>query len=164
MKGLKIVAIVMGSLLMVMIILLAYLFMTAEVTASVASTQGVPATQQAESFETLKAALSEGTFMGTLYHQPEEWKDASEYVYLQFNVKVHNGCLVPIDMIEIQVVPQPTDILQLGDFQNHSLNPKTDGTVTATILAPKESHAVREIVVSYYVWGVSFQLKTLSGG
>lgn len=163
MRGLKITAIVMASLLAVMLLMLAYLFLTAEVTVTVVGTQGVPASEQAESFETLKQSLEENTFIGTLYQKPAEWKDASEYVYLQFTLNVRNGCLVPIDMIQIQVVPQPTDILQLGDLQNHALAPKTEGALTATILTPKDSHPVREVLVTYYVWGVSFQLKTLSG-
>lgn len=163
MRGLKITAVVMASLLVVMLLMLSYLFLTAEVSASVTATQGIPAVEQAESFETLKRSLEDGTFMGTLYQKPAEWKDPSEYVYLQFKVNVHNGCLVPIDMIQIQVVPQPDDILQLGDLQNHALKAKTEGSLTAAILTPKSSHPVREIIVTYYVWGVSFQIKTLSG-
>lgn len=162
MRGLKIGAIAAVSLLVVMLLMLSYLFLTAEVTATVAGSQGVSAADQAENFEALKKALDEETFTGTLFQKPDQWKDASEYVYLTYTISVHNGCLVPIDMIEVQVVPQPSDILQLGDRQNHSLNPKTDGIVTAAILSPKDTHSVREIIVTYYVWGVSFQVKTLS--
>ena len=156
MKALKIGALVMSALLLVMVLMMAYLFMTAEVTAQVASSVGVSAAEQEGYFTALK------TSVGTLYQKPTQWKDASEYVYLQFSVNVHNGCLVPIDMIEIQVVPQPTDILQLRDQQVYSLNPKSDGVFNAAILAPKDTHPVRELIVTYYVWGVSFQVKTLS--
>lgn len=162
MRGLKIGAVAAVSLLTVMLLMLVYLFLTAEVTATVTGSQGISAADQAESFETLKAALDQETFTGTLFQKPEQWKDAGEYVYLTYTVSVNNGCLVPIDMIEVQVVPQPSDILQLGDRQNHSLSPKTSGNVTAVILSPKETHSVREIIVTYYVWGVSFQIKTLS--
>lgn len=162
MRGLKIGAIVAASLLVVMLLMLTYLFLTAEVTVSVVSSDGVSAAEQAESFDTLKAALDQETFVGTLYQKPTEWKGAEDYVYLTYTIRVNNGCLVPIDMIEVQVVPQPTDILQLAALQPHALNPKSQGDVTATILAPKDTHPVREIIVTYYVWGVSFQVKTLS--
>ena len=111
MKALKIGALVMSALLLVMVLMMAYLFMTAEVTAQVVSSVGVSAAEQEGYFSALKTSVDEDTFIGTLYQKPTQWKDASEYVYLQFSVNVHNGCLVPIDMIEIQVVPQPTDIL-----------------------------------------------------
>lgn len=163
MRGLKITAIVMVSLLLVMLLMLAYLFLTAEVTVVTVSSSGVNAGEKAEDFETLKNALDEETFMGTLFHKPEEWKKAEDYVYLQFQVRLRNGCLIPIDMIEVQVVPQPTDILQLADRQVHSLEAKQEADFSAMILAPKDTHPVREIIVSYYVWGVSFQLKTLAG-
>lgn len=162
MKALKIGALVMSALLLVMVLMMAYLFMTAEVTAQVVSSVGVSAAEQEGYFSALKTSVDEDTFIGTLYQKPTQWKDASEYVYLQFSVNVHNGCLVPIDMIEIQVVPQPTDILQLRDQQVYSLNPKSDGVFNAAILAPKDTHPVRELIVTYYVWSVSFQVKTLS--
>ena len=163
MKALKIIAIIMVALLLTMLLMMGYLFMTAEVTVEVVSSSGTNAGQQAEDFATLQASLDTNTFMGTIFQKPEQWKSAEDYVYLRFDVKLRNGCLVPIDMIEVQVVPQPTDILQLADHQVHSAEPKQETTVSAMILAPKDTHPVREIIVSYYVWGVSFQVKTLSG-
>ena len=163
MKALKIVAIIMVALLLSMLLMMGYLFMTAEVTVEVVSSSGINASQQSEDFATLQMALETDTFMGTVFQKPEEWKSPEEYVYLRFDVKLRNGCLIPIDMIELQVVPQPTDILQLADHQVHSVEAKQETTVSAMILAPKDTHPVREIIVSYYVWGVSFQTRTLSG-
>ena len=163
MRALKIAAIIMVSLLMAMLLMLGYLFLTAEVTVEAVTSSGINAGEKPDDFATLQASLDENTFMGTLFHKPEEWKSAEEYVYLQFNVRLRNGCLVPIDMVEVQVVPQPTDILQLADRQVHSLEAKQEADFSAMILAPKDTHPVREIIVSYYVWGVSFQLRTLSG-
>ncbi|MDD3334568.1 MAG: hypothetical protein PHI98_03515 [Eubacteriales bacterium] len=163
MKGLKIGAIVMASLLVVMLLMLSYLFLTAEVTVTNISSQGIPASDQQASFDSMKAALDQETFIGTVYQKPLEWKEASDYVFLNYSVTVHNGCLVPIDMIQVQVVPQPSDIAQLGDLAVHSLAAKTDGSIQAMILSPKDTHPVREIIVTYYVWGVSFQIKALSG-
>ena len=62
------------------------------------------------------------------------------------------------------MVPQSTDILQLGEQEVRSVGPKTEGELTASVLAPKDTHPVREIIVTYYVWGVSFHLKTTYGG
>lgn len=66
-------------------------------------------------------------------------------------------------MIEAQVVPQSMDILQTADLQVHSLAMKSDGDLQVTILTDKNAHPVRELIVTYYVWGVSFSLKTTLG-
>lgn len=163
MRGLKIAAIASVSLLAVMVLLVGYLFLTAEVRVTGVEVVGVSAAQDPAAFEALKNAVEEETFQGTLYQKPLEWKDPSEYVYLTYTLRIRNDCLVPIDMIEVQVVPQTTDILQIGDLSVKSLDAKSEGDLTAQILAPKDTHSVRELIVTYYVWGVSFNLKTTYG-
>lgn len=164
MRGLKIGAIAAVSLLLVMVLMVGYLFLTAEVQVLEITAQGVPAGNDAARFEALKASVDEGTFVGTLYQKPLSWEDADEYIYLNYNVRIRNNCLVPIDMIEVQVVPQSTDILQLGDLGVRSLDAKSEGEMSVLLLAPKDTHSVREMIVTYYVWGVSFSLKTTYGG
>ena len=146
MRGLKIAAIASVSLLLVMALLVGYLFLTAEVQAAAISAQGISAGNDPDAFEQLKNAVTEGTFQGTLYQKPLEWKDASEYVYLTYTLRIRNNCLVPIDMIEVQVVPQSTDILQMGDFAVHSLQAKTEGDITVRVLAPKDTHPVLSLI------------------
>ena len=161
MRGLKFAAIAAVSLLLVMIGLVGYLFLTAEVQVVDIQVQGIPV-DPAE-FETLKASIEQETFYGTLYQKPREWKDASEYVYLNYTLRIRNNCLVPIDMIEVQVVPQSDDILQVADLQVKSLDLKSEGDLTVQILAPKDTHAIREMIVTYYLWGVSGNIKTVYG-
>ena len=163
MRGLKIAAIASVSLLLVMVLMVVYLFLTAEVRVTGVEVVGVSVAQDPAAFETLKNSVVEETFQGTLYQKPLEWEDPSEYVYLTYTLHIRNDCLVPIDMIEVQVVPQATDILQIGDFSVKSLDAKSEGDLTAQILAPKDTHSVRELIVTYYVWGVSFSLKTTYG-
>ena len=163
MRGLKIAAIASVSLLLVMVLLVGYLFLTAEVRVTDVAVQGVSAAEDPAAFETLKNAVLEETFQGTLYQKPLTWEDASEYVYLTYTLRIRNYCLVPIDMIEAQVVPQATDILQTADLSVKSLGAKSEGDLTVQILAPKDAHPVRELIVTYYVWGVSFNLKTTYG-
>ena len=163
MRGLKITAIACVSLLLVMVLLVGYLFATAEVSVTQISAQGIYAANDPSGFDALRQSVEEGTFQGTLYQKPLEWKDASEYVYLNYTLRIRNDCLIPIDMIEVQVVPQASDILQMADLDVHSLPMKSEGDLTVQILAPKDTHPVRELIVTYYVWGVSFSLKTTYG-
>ena len=161
MRGLKFAAIAAFSLLLVMVLLVGYLFLTAEVQVIDISAQGIPAGNDPTAFEMLKASIDQQTFYGTLYQKPLEWKDASEYVYLTYTLRIRNNCLVPIDMIEVQVVPQAGDILQIADLQVKSLDLKSEGDLKVQILAPKDTHPVRELIVTYYLWGVSGSIKTL---
>lgn len=159
MRGLKFAAIAAFSLLLVMVLLVGYLFLTAEVQVIDISAQGIP--NDPAAFEKLKAAIDQQTFYGTIYQKPLEWKDASEYVYLTYTLRIRNNCLVPIDMIEVQVVPQSGDILQLPDLQVKSLDLKSEGDLQVQILAPKDTHPIREMIVTYYLWGVSGSIKTV---
>lgn len=163
MRGLKIAAIASVSLLIVMVLMVGYLFLTAEVRVTSVQVEGVSAANDPAAFEALKTSVVDETFQGTLYQKPLEWGEADDYVYLNYTLRLRNDCLVPIDMIEVQVVPQATDILQIGDFTVKSLEPKSEGDLSVQILVPKDTHSVRELIVTYYVWGVSFNLKTTYG-
>lgn len=160
----KIGAIAAVSLLLVMVLLVGYLFLTAEVQVTAISARGMPAANEPQRFERLRAAVEEETFEGTLFRKPLEWGAPEDYVYLQYTIRLRNNCLVPIDMIEAQVVPQSTDVLQIGDFQVRSLDAKSEGSFTVEVLAPKDTHAIREMIITYYVWGMGFNLRATYGG
>ena len=161
MRGLKFAAIASVSLLLVMACLVGYLFLTAEVQVVDLKAQGTGIT--AEELKNIQDAISEEMLTGTLYQEPLEWKDASEYIRLEYTIRLRNNCLVPIDMIEAQIVPQANDILQMADLDVRSLDMKSEGNLKASILTTKDTHPVREIIITYYVWGVSFSLKTMYG-
>ena len=138
MRGLKIAAIASVSLLLVMVLMVGYLFLTAEVRVTGVEVVGVSAAQDPAAFETLKNSVVEKPFRALCIKSPWNGRTLREYVYLTYTLHIRNDCLVPIDMIEVQVVPQATDILQIGDFSVKSLDAKSEGDLTAQILAPKE--------------------------
>ncbi len=161
MRGLRFAAIAAFSLLLVMIGLVGYLFMTAEVQVVDIQAQGI-AVDPAE-LEQIRQSIEQETFYGTLFQKPLEWKDASEYINLTYTLRIRNNCLVPIDMIEVQVIPQSDDILQKADLKVKSLDLKSEGEIQVQILAPQNTHPIREMIVTYYLWGVSGHLKTVYG-
>lgn len=163
MRGLKIAAIASFSLLLVMVLLVGYLFMTAEVRVLNVTSQGVSAAEDVQSFEAIKAAVEEGTFQGTLFQKPLSWKDPGEYAWISYTIRLRNDCLVPIDMVEAQIIPQSSDVLQLASTDVRSLDLKSEGDLTVRILTEKNAHPVREAIVTYYLWGVSGSLKTVYG-
>lgn len=161
MRALKFAAIMSVSLLLVMAGCVGYLFLTAEVQIVDIQAQGIPVEQT--ELDLLKQSIEQQTFYGTLFQKPHEWSDASEYVYLTYTLRIRNNCLVPIDMIELQVVPQSGDILQKADLKVKSLDLKSEGEVQVQILSPKNSRPIREMIVTYYLWGVSGNIKTVYG-
>ena len=162
MKVLKSLAIICVALVLVTALLMMYLFMSAEVTVEVVGSQTVSAAE-VSSFSTLKNTIDEETFIGTVYNKPSQWHAAEEYAYVTYNLLVKNGCLVPIELVEVQVVPLPEDVVQLGNVQEFSLNPKTEGTLNASLLTHAGGTPAREMIVSYYVWGISFQQRIVAG-
>lgn len=161
MRGLKIAAIAAFSMLLVMVGLVGYLFITAEVQVIDIQAQGI-AVAPAE-LDQIKQSIEQETFYGTLFQKPLDWKAASEYVNLTYTLRIRNNCLVPIDMIEVQVIPQSDDILQKADLKVKSLDLKSEGEVQVQILAPRNAHPIREMIVTYYLWGVSGNLRTIYG-
>jgi len=162
-RGLKFAAIASVSLLLVTGILVGYLFLTAEVQVADIKAEGISVATNPQAFEALKRSIDEETFYGTLFQKPAEWKEASEYVVLTYTLNVRNNCLVPIDMLEVQVVPQSYDILQFPDLEVKSVDLKSDAEIQVQILAPKDTHPIREMIVTYYLWGVSGNIKTVYG-
>ena len=163
MRVLKYVAIFMVILLLTALLLVGYFFATASVNIVAYGAKGTPCTELPEEFQRIKKSLEDETFIGTRFSY-EALEEAEAYALITYTLRLSNQCLVPIDMIEIQVVPDPLDVLQIGEVQVHSLAPKTQGDFSATILVPKNSHSVRELIVTYYVWGVSFDIRATYSG
>ncbi|NCB36636.1 MAG: hypothetical protein EOM58_11410 [Clostridia bacterium] len=163
MRILKYVMILMIALVVLSLALVGYFFATAKVSIVHYSANGVPATEQQAVFDTLKTQIAQKSFQGTLF-QTAEPGEAADYAFITYTLRLSNQCLVPIDMVEVQVVPDPADVLQLGDLNVHSLDAKSQGDITATLLTSKNSHSIRELIVTYYVWGVSFSIRETYGG
>ena len=157
-RGLKFFAVLIVLLVIIAFLLVGYFFATASVSITAFGATGKQCADHVEEFNSIKAALEDETFIGTRFSF-EPLKEAQDYALITYSVRLSNQCLVPIDMIEIQVVPDPTDILQLGQTKVYSLQPKSEGEFSATVMVPRESHSVRQLIVTYYVWGVSFDVK-----
>ncbi|MFH1513771.1 MAG: hypothetical protein ABIG45_10510 [Bacillota bacterium] len=162
MTFLKYLMLFMIALLVVVIVVVGYFFFTAKVTVAGCDIMGDAATLQPDLFRQIKQYAALDAFQGIMFSQ-EPIGDAADYVFITYTLQLSNQCLVPIDIIEVQVIPKEGDVLQVGEFTVHSLQPKTRGSVSATILTKKDSHSVREVLITYYVWGVSFSIRYTCG-
>lgn len=163
MRILKTAMYLMITLVVLALGVVGYFFATAKVTITAYDAKGAQATQNQALFDQLKNDVAQNTLRGTLF-KTATLGNATDYAFITYTVRLSNQCLVPIDMVEIQVEPDPEDVLQIGDTAVYSLNARSVGDITATILTAKDKDAVREVIVSYYVWGVSFTIRQTIGG
>jgi len=159
---LKYLMLFMIALVIVVVVVVGYFFFTVKVTVADCSISGSAATLQPELFQQIKQYTELDAFQGTLFTD-EAIGDAEDYAFITYTIQLSNQCLVAVDTIEIQVIPEDGDVLQIGDYTVHSLDAKTSGSVSATILTAKNNHSVRDVVITYYVWGVSFSIEYTCG-
>ncbi|MBN1777221.1 MAG: hypothetical protein JW811_03785 [Clostridiales bacterium] len=162
MTFLKYLMLFMIALVIVVVVIVGYFFFTAKVTVADCDITGRTASTQPDLFQQMKEYIALDAFPGTMFTQ-DEIGDAAGYAFITYTLELSNQCLVPVEMIEIQVIPQDGDVLQIGDYEVHTLEPKTSGSVSVTILTAVNNHSVRELLITYYVWGVSFSITATCG-
>lgn len=158
----KYAAIFTVILLIASLIGVGYLYLTANVTVEAVGVTAVEASTQAALFEDLRLQQEEHRVLGTSYASTP-LGDAANYQFFTYTVRLKNNCFVTADMVEVQVTPMDGDILQIGDGTAYALPARTTGDISATILTDIRMHAVRELNVTYYMWGVPFTIKTTYG-
>ena len=141
---------------------LGYLYLSSNVTIAFEECIATDAVPQAEYFETLRRQISEKSFVGTLFSQafPESPETCQFYT---FTVRLQNRSFLPVDVIELQVTPMGDDVLQIGDTEAHSLPSGRSLNLSATVLTSKQMHNVRELTVTYYIWGLPFSYRLTTG-
>ena len=164
MRLLKVLAILMVVIVLAAVGLVVYFFSTANVTVMATSSSGMLATENQARFDELKQAVATGTLIGTRFDSGQgELGEAADYAFITYTARISNQCLFPIDMVEIQVVPETGDVLQIGTQQAYSLGARSIGDIQTTILTGRDSHAIRELVITYYIWGRPFTISRTAG-
>ena len=132
--------------------------------------QVLDASQQMAEFERLSSLLTHNAVRGLVYGG-EFTGNAADYVILQYTIRVRNRGLVKAEMLEAQVVPVKGDVLcysqqeAMGGDVNASIEaaPGQELLFRCYLLTRKNLHAVRELHVSYYIWGNPFIIKLMYG-
>ena len=158
----KYVAWFMVALLVVAIVGVGYFYTTARVVVEATGAQAHEAQSQQPTFDDLKRRLENGTVLGTVYKN-EPLGDASEYAFVSYTVRLRNDSLISADMVEIQIVPTDKDVLQMGNTAVRSLSPRSKSDISATVLTRRDSGSMREIIITYYIWGKPFSIKETYG-
>ena len=132
--------------------------------------QVLDAAQQQAEFDRLSGLLMNNAVRGIVYNA-DFTGNSGDYVILQYTIRVRNRGLVKAEMLEAQVVPANGDVLcysqqeAMGQDVNASIEvaPGQELLFRCYLLTRKDLHAVRELHVSYYIWGNPFIIKLTYG-
>ena len=120
--------------------------------------QTLPAQTRAAEFDALRAAVSRQSLLGTLL-KSGEMGPAENYSYYIYTLRLKNNCLVPAEMVEMQISPIQQDVLFYGDTAETVIPPGGEKDVWCVLLTEGAPHAVRDIYVTYYLWGHPQEVK-----
>lgn len=156
----KYFAILTVLILIVTLVGVGYMYMTANIFVDAVGVVATEAATQPVQFAELRQQLRLGAVTGTPFVQAQELLDAENYQFLTYTVRLKNDTAVTADMVELQVTPMAGDILQIGSYHDVKLPAGQTADATATILTDRNMHSIREVTVTYYIWGVPFSMKT----
>ena len=132
-----------------------YLYFTANVTVADITCVAVDAADRRDVFQELKKQTENDTFAGTPF-DTANLGEAEDYQFYEYTVLLRNKTFVKAEVAEIQVTPMHGDVLQTADFRKTDIPARGEGQITATILTAKGTHNVRELTLTYYLWGLPF--------
>ena len=156
----KYFAILTVLILIVTLVGVGYMYMTANIYVEAVGVVATDASSQSALFEELREQVRLGAVVGTPYVGAQELSGPENYQFYTYTVRLRNDCSVPADMVELQVTPMAGDILQIGSSADVKLPAGQTVDATATILTNVNMHSIREVTVTYYIWGAPFTMKT----
>jgi len=137
----------------------AWLSLDATITVEATGTAVVEASAQTALFDQLRQQMDNNAVIGTTFRKAA-LDNPADYQFTVYTIRLKNNCFITADMVELQISPTAGDILQVGQDAAHALRARSTGDIQATILSDIGTQTVREITVTYYMWGIPFSLKT----
>ena len=156
----KYFAIITVLILIVTLVGVGYLYMNANIYVEAVGAVASDALDQEALFNQLRDQVRLGAVAGTPYTNAQELSGPEDYQFITYTVRLRNNCAVTADMVELQITPMSGDVLQIGSYQDVKLPAGQTVDATATILTAKGMHAIREVTITYYIWGAPFTMKT----
>ncbi len=122
------------------------------------SLQSIPASEREEEFAALREAVRQQSLIGTQV-KSGELGDASDYSYYVYTLRLKNDGLADAEMLEVQIAPLDGDILFYGEKEEIILRAGDTRDVWCVLLTTGNPHPVRDIYVTYYLWGHPQEVK-----
>ena len=118
----------------------------------------LPAAERVPQYDALRTAVSRQSLLGTVLKKTE-MGPAENYSYYIYTLRLKNNVLVPAEMVEMQVSPIENDVLFYGDTQETVIPPGGEKDVWCVLLTEGTPHSVRDLYVTYYLWGHPQEVK-----
>ena len=130
----------------------------------------MPADSQRGEFDRLMDLLDHNALRGTAFEQ-QVTGNPEDYTILRYALRVKNNGLIPARMLEVTVLPVKGDVLSYshqdaaGQDVNQAidLGPGQEMRLYAYLLTRRDMHAVRELHITYYIWGHPYLVKVTYG-
>ncbi|MBR3108079.1 MAG: hypothetical protein IKH30_13030 [Clostridia bacterium] len=122
------------------------------------SLEVLPAAQRTAEFDALKTAVQRQSLLGTVF-KTGEIGAAEDYSYYIYTLRLENKCFVPAEMVEMQISPIDSDVLFYCDTEEKIIPAGETRDVWCVLLTKGTPHAVRDIYITYYLWGHPQEVK-----
>lgn len=122
------------------------------------SLSATPAADIRTDFYTLQEAVKSQSLLGTQI-KSGELGPAEDYTYYVYTLRLQNDGLVGAEMVEIQIAPLEGDVLFYGESGEVKIAAGETRDVWCVLLTQGTPHPVRDIYVTYYLWGHPQEVK-----
>ncbi len=125
---------------------------------------------QPQEFERLRRAIDTKSLIGTAFQQTLDG-EAGDYSLVVYTVQLKNNGLLPADIAEVVLAPADSDVLcymegtTKGSIPDIRVKPGETVSLRCVLLTRGHPTAtpVRNLYVSYYIWGNPIQIKVTQG-
>lgn len=128
------------------------------------SLQTFSALDRPDEFLSLKYAVEQNSLLGTILHSGQ-LGEAGEYTYHVYTLRLKNPGLVDAEMVEMQVAPLSQDVLfytptdVYGHTEEIVIPAGETRDIWCVLLTRGTPHAVRDLRITYYLWGHPHEVK-----
>ena len=116
------------------------------------SVRTVPAGEMKSNYDAVSGAVQNGSLQGIVYHG-DALREMDACSFQFFTLTLSNRGLLPAEMTELQLTPFAQDICAYLSRQEVIIPPGESKEVLLTLLTADASPSVRDIIVTYYLWG-----------
>lgn len=150
--------------------LIAYELVSISLSVTFDTARMIPCAEQQAQYDRWAALLEADAVQGTVFDE-KALKPADSMGFLVYTLHIKNTGLLPAEMVEVQVSPAKGDVLAVtGDVSmgkdinlGRDIAPGREETLQLLLLTDKENHAVRTLIITYYIWGHPFTVKKTYG-
>lgn len=122
------------------------------------SVRVLPAGEREKEFSALREAVKNQSLLGTQV-SGGELGEAADYSFFIYTLRLKNSGLADAEMVEVQIAPLEGDALFYTDPGEKIIKAGEAGDVQCVLLTRGRPHPVRDLYVTYYLWGHPQEVK-----